>query len=90
MNKATMIKAIAEKTGFTQKDVTAVVDALVDTVVETVASGDTVKIYGLGAFSVAERAERVGRNPQTGETIQIPAFKSPRFKAAKAFKDAVK
>ena len=84
-----MIKAIAGKTGFTQKDVAAVVDAMVDAVVETVASGEDVKIAGFGTFSVTERAARTGRNPQTGETIQIAASKSPKFKVAKAFKDAV-
>ena len=89
MNKTEMIKAIAGKTGFTQKDVAAVVDAMVDAVVETVASGEDVKIAGFGTFSVTERAARTGRNPQTGETIQIAASKSPKFKVAKAFKDAV-
>lgn len=90
MNKTEMIKAIAGKTGFTQKDVTAVVDAMVDAVVETVKAGEDVKIAGFGTFSVTERAARTGRNPQTGETIQIEASKSPKFKAAKAFKDAIK
>ena len=89
MNKVEMIREIANRTGFTQKDVTAVVDALVDTVVETVASGEDVKITGFGAFSVTERAARTGRNPQTGETIEIAASKSPKFKAASAFKNVV-
>lgn len=90
MNKIELVAKVAEDLGYTKKDVTAVVDALVDTVLGTVASGEDVRISGFGAFSVAERAERVGRNPQTGETIQIPASKSPKFKAAKAFKDALK
>ena len=90
MNKVELVAKVAESVGFTKKDVTAVVDAIVDTVVETVASGEDVKIAGLGAFGVTERAARTGRNPQTGETIEIAASKSPKFKAAKAFKDAVK
>lgn len=90
MNKTELIKVVAGKTEFTQKDVSAVVDAVLDTVVETVASGEDVKLAGFGAFGVTERAARTGRNPQTGETIEIDASKSPKFKASKTFKDAVK
>ena len=90
MNTAEMIKAVANKTGYTQKDVAAMVDAMVDTVVGTVAAGDTVRIAGFGTFGVTERAARTGVNPQTGAKLDIAASKSPKFKAASAFKDAVK
>lgn len=90
MNKKDLIVNVSKATGFTQKDVTAVVDAAIDTIVTTVASGESVKLVGLGTFSIAERDERVGRNPQTGETMTIAASKSPKFKAASAFKTAVK
>ena len=89
MNKVELVAKVAENVGFTKKDVTAVVEALVDAVVETVAAGEDVKLAGFGTFGVTERAAREGRNPLTGETIQIAASKSPKFKAAKAFKDAV-
>ena len=90
MNKKELIVTVSKATGFTQKDVTAVIDATIDTIVATVAAGEDVKLSGLGTFSVAERGERVGRNPQTGETMTIEASKSPKFKAASAFKTAVK
>lgn len=90
MNKAEMIKKVAQEVGYTQKDVASVVEAVINTVVDTVASGEDVKIAGLGAFTVATRGARIGRNPATGEEIEIGETKSPRFKAAKGFKDAVK
>ena len=90
MNKVELVAKVAEDLGFTKKDVTAVVDAVLDTVVDTVASGDDVKIVGFGTFSVTKRDAREGRNPQTGETIAIAASKTPKFKAGKSFKDAVK
>ena len=90
MNKKELIVTVSKATGCTQKDVTAVIDATIDTIVATVAAGEDVKLSGLGTFSVAERGERVGRNPQTGETMTIEASKSPKFKAASAFKAAVK
>lgn len=90
MNKKMMIKAIADKTGFTQKDVTVIVEAMIETVTETMVAGEDVKISGLGKFSVSERAAREGRNPQTGEAIEIGASKSVRFKASSTLKNAVK
>ena len=89
MNKNDMIAKVAGDLGYTKKDVTAVVDKVCEVIANAVASGDTVKIAGFGTFSVSERSERQGRNPQTGETITIAASKSPKFKAAKAFKDVV-
>ena len=90
MTKAELIKVVAEKVEMTQKTTKEVVDAVFDTIVDTVASGDKLAITGFGSFEPVERAARTGRNPQTGEEIDIPASVSPKFKAGKAFKDAVK
>ena len=89
MNKTEMISKIAEKTGYTKKDTTIVVDTLCEVIRDTVVAGDKVAIAGFGTFDVSERKEREGRNPQTGETITIAASKSPKFKAASAFKSAL-
>lgn len=89
MNKKEMIKAISEKLGITQKAAGEQVDAILEVITETLVAGDEVKIVGFGTFSVAERAAREGRNPATGETIQIAASKAPKFKASKALKDTV-
>lgn len=89
MNKPELISAIAEKSGFTKKDVTTCVDAILSTITNALAKGEEVSITGFGKFSVAERAAREGRNPQTGETLKIAACKAPKFKAGKALKDAV-
>ena len=89
MTKNDLIKTVAGKVEMTQKDVSKVVDSLIETIVEAVASGEKIQFVGFGSFEVAERAARTGRNPQTGEAIEIPASKTPKFKAGKAFKDAV-
>jgi DNA-binding protein HU-beta len=89
MNKTEIISKIAEKTGYTKKDTTIVIDTLCEVIKDTITSGDKVAIAGFGTFDVSERKERQGRNPQTGETMVIAASKSPKFKAAKAFKDIV-
>ena len=89
-NKAQLVEKVAEKTNLTKKDVTAAVEALFETIEETLASGDKVQVIGFGTFVVRDRAARKGRNPQTGEEIQIPASKVPGFKAGKALKEAVK
>ena len=89
MNKTELIAAVAEKAGLTKKDVEKTITATLETVKEVVAKGDKVQVVGFGTFEVAERAERTGRNPQTGKDIVIPASKSPKFKAGKALKDIV-
>jgi len=89
MNKAELIDAVAGATDLSKADATRAVDAVVDTITETLRKGDSVTLVGFGTFEVRERAARAGRNPQTGETIQIKASKAPAFKAGKAFKDAV-
>ena len=89
MNKSELISAVAEKSEVSKKDTEAVINALTSTIVETVAKDEDVQIIGFGTFTIAERAEREGRNPATGETMKIKASRSPKFKAGKAFKDAV-
>lgn len=89
MNKKMLIDVVSEKLGTTKKDAGAALDAIVEAIIEAVADGQEVSISGFGKFGVSERAEREGRNPATGETITIAASKSPKFKAATAFKTAV-
>lgn len=89
MNKAEMIDAVASSADLSKADATRAVDAVIDTITETLRKGDSVTLVGFGTFEVRARAARTGRNPQTGETIQIKASNSPAFKAGKAFKDAV-
>jgi len=89
MNKTTLIAAVAEKTGLTKKDAAAALDATFAAITEAMVNGDKVNVSGFGIFEVKARAARTGRNPQTKETIQIPASKVPAFKAAKALKDEV-
>ena len=89
-NKADLIDGVASKSGLTKKDATAAVEGLLETVTETLADGERVQLIGFGSFEVRDRAARKGRNPQTGEEIQIAATKVPAFKAGKGLKDAVK
>jgi DNA-binding protein HU-beta len=89
MNKTELIDAVAAATDLSKADATRATDAVLDGIVGALSKGDQVTLVGFGTFSVRERAARTGRNPQTGETIQIQASKSPGFKAGKAFKDAV-
>ena len=90
MNKTDLIKNVsAQIEGATQKDVAIIVDTVLETIVNTVASGEKVSLAGFGTFEVTERAERNGRNPKTGEAITIPASKSPKFKAGRSLKDIV-
>ena len=80
---------MAAKTGLTKKNAEAALNAFVETVSEELAKGEKVSLVGFGTFEVSERAEREGRNPQTGETMKIAASKAPKFKAGKALKDQV-
>jgi len=84
-----LVSAVAEKTGLTKKDADKAVNALFEVVTETLASGERVQIIGFGTFEVRHRAARKGRNPQTGEVIDIAASKLPAFKAGKALRRAV-
>lgn len=87
MSKTELVAAIAEKTGLTKKDSEAAVNAFVETVIEQLKNGEKVQLIGFGTFEVSERAERVGRNPQTGTEMTIAASKVPKFKAGKALKE---
>ena len=89
-NKAELVSEVAAKTDLTKKEVAAAVDAIFSSIQEDLAKGEKVQLIGFGNFEVRSRAERKGRNPQTGEEIKIPASKVPAFKPGKALKDAVK
>jgi len=90
MNKAELVAAVAEKTGFTKKDAEVAVNAVVAAVEGALVAGEKVQLIGFGTFETRERKARQGRNPRKpGETISIPASKAPVFKAGKALKDAV-
>ncbi|MBX2866472.1 HU family DNA-binding protein [Candidatus Kaiserbacteria bacterium] len=90
MNKADIINKVHETLGGTRADAERAVETMVSTIVDTLKDGNEVSIAGLGIFSAKMRNARTGRNPRTGETIQIPAMRVPKFRAAKALKDAVK
>ena len=89
MNKAELINAAAEKAGLSKKDTEAVVTAAIEVITAALADAEKVQLVGFGAFEVKARAERIGRNPKTKESIKIPASKVPVFKPGKALKDAV-
>ncbi|PLR82645.1 DNA-binding protein [Bacillus canaveralius] len=90
MNKTELINAVAEASELSKKDATKAVDAVFDAILDALKNGDKVQLIGFGNFEVRERAARKGRNPQTGEEIEISASKVPAFKPGKALKDAVK
>lgn len=90
MNKSEIVAEVAEKTGITQKDTSAVIEAFFQTVRDGLAEDKKITFVGFGTFEVRDRSSRKGRNPQTGEEITIPASKVPAFKAGKGLKDAVK
>ena len=89
MNKNEFVNAIAEKSGLTKKDAEAALNAYIEVVTDALKAGDSVQLIGFGTFEVRERAARTGRNPLTGETIEIAAAKVPAFKSGKALKDAI-
>lgn len=89
MNKTDLVSAVAEKSGLTKKDAEKAVSAVFDAIGEALAAGDKVQIVGFGTFEVRERAARKGRNPQTGEEIDIAATKLPVFKAGKGLRETV-
>lgn len=90
MNKADLVNHVAESAGLSKAAAANAVEAVLGGVSSTLASGNSVSLVGFGTFSVADRAARTARNPRTGETINVPASKAPKFKAGKALKDAVK
>jgi DNA-binding protein HU-beta len=89
MNKAELVDAVADAANLSKADASRAVDAVVDAVTGALKKGQQVSVVGFGTFSVKHRAARSGRNPRTGETIQISASNVPGFKAGKALRDAV-
>ena len=89
MNKTELVAAIAEKTQLTKKDSEMALKAFINVVSEELKKGEKIQLVGFGTFEVSDRAARVGKNPQTGNAIDIPASKAPKFKAGKALKETV-
>ncbi|KAF0225742.1 MAG: DNA-binding protein [Rhodospirillaceae bacterium] len=89
MNKNDLVTAVAEVSGLTKADAAKAVDGVFDAITGALKSGDEVRLVGFGSFSVAQRAASGGRNPRTGEKIQIAASKPPKFSVGKGLKDAV-
>ena len=89
MNKSELIEAVADSADLSKAAASRAVDAMVESVTDALREGDQVTLVGFGTFTVRDRAARTGRNPQTGETSQIPASKVPGFKPGKALKDAI-
>jgi DNA-binding protein HU-beta len=90
MNKQGIVEAVHGVVGGTKVQAEQVVDTILESIVKTLKSGDEVSIAGLGIFSVKHRAARDARNPRTGESIKVPAMRVPKFRPAKALKEAVK
>ena len=89
MNKTELIAAVSQSAGLTKKDTDRVISAAIDAITAALVQGEKVQISGFGTFEAKEREARVGRNPRTKEAIEIPATRTPVFKASKALKDAV-
>ena len=89
MNKTELISAVAEQAGMTKKDTECVVNATLDAITEALAKGDKVQLAGFGIFEVKHREARTGRNPRTGESMEIAATNIPSFKAYNGLKDSV-
>lgn len=90
MNKADLVSAVHEVLGSTKADAERAVETIIDSITSTLKKGDEVSIAGLGIFATKVREARTGRNPRTGEAVEIPSVRVPKFRAAKALKDAVK
>ncbi len=89
MNKNDLVAAVADQSNLSKADATKAVDAVLDCITDELKSGGDVRLVGFGTFNVTKRAASMGRNPRTGEAIQIRASNQPKFKAGKALKDAV-
>lgn len=89
MNKNDLISAVADSSGLTRNDATKVVEGVFDAISSSLKKGDEVRLVGFGTFSVAKRKASTGRNPRTGEPMEIKASSQPKFKAGKGLKDAV-
>jgi len=89
MNKAELVRITADRTGVSQKDADKILSAAIDTIIDELAGGGKVQLVGFGAFEVKERSARMGRNPKTNETMEIPAYQTPTFKPGKRLKEAI-
>ncbi len=89
MNKQELIGSVAETTGMTKNDTSKVVEAVFDSITSELQKGDEVRLVGFGTFTVSKRKASTGRNPRTGEPMQIAASSQPKFKPGKSLKDAV-
>ena len=89
MNKNDLIKSVAEATDLSNTDAARAVDGVFDSITKSLSSGEEVRMVGFGSFSVVRRKATTGRNPRTGEAIDIPASNQPKFKAGKALKESV-
>ena len=90
MNKAELIEEVSGKTGLTKKETGNVIDAITNTVKETLSKGERITLVDFGTFQVRQRKAREGRNPQTGEKLEIPAKEVPKFRAGKNLREAVR
>lgn len=89
MNKNELISSVADRTGLSKSDTASAVDSVFEAITAALSGGDEVRLVGFGTFSVAQRKASQGRNPRTGEAINIPASKQPKFKAGKGLKESV-
>ena len=89
MNKNDLVAAVSDDSGLSKKDAASAVDCVINVIAHALKSGDEVRLVGFGTFAVTQRAASQGRNPRTGETIEISASKQPKFKAGRALKDAI-
>ncbi len=89
LNKADLVSSVADRAGMSKKDAERAVNAMVEAIEEALTKGDKVSLVGFGTFEVRERAARIGRNPRTGDTLEIAGGKVPAFKAGKALKESV-
>lgn len=90
MTKDELVAKVSEKTGIKKVDIHKTLDTVINTIIETIKAGDKVNITGLGIFKLKDKKARLARNPKTGESIQVPAKKAPKFLPSKNFKEAVK
>ncbi len=90
MTKEDIVEAIVQKTAIAKKDAAEALNTVIEEITKTLSKGGEVTLTGFGSFKVTKRAARDGRNPKTGEKIKIPAMNTPKFKAGKGLKDAVK
>ena len=89
MNKSELVATVASDGGFRKGDVDKIIDSLITTITDALKRGEEVRLVGFGTFTVATRAARQARNPQTGETVTVAASSQPKFKAGKSLKDAL-